>query len=498
MKLELSGYHKSENWVFSIMYSGGKSLDTLDSKTKCLKNIFKNLFTNYSDRVDIKIIYDDNYPRVLSKILDSPKDYLILDCKFDDCSYSGSQISKRLLNLSNIVFNLLKNHSKYTEKNPNLDDPNGIFYFDLKQNNTCNKNVLSTVFRKANTILQDFSNNNQIYFLDKIKKTFSYTPYIGYQGLSQLALYKNTYKKIEYDTSLDERLQIANRIYNSHILNKVRFKSGFNKYLYNPDDLDNSLMDLYKQKKGIQYYICMCIPYITNTAIETLDKLLLEHPFYYLEKLNVETPLNISTQLKKYNEEPINDLIISEEDIKNLLYGNTRQHELMCDSFHLSYDTHSGSNICKYLQEITKYSTSVGKRCCIYFDHKMATFNSSIPMTLILGSVWFPINNGIPFFYGPLIKNPALIEYTDKDMKNLLHTFGDTQQTNYYLFDTFIKPPYKLTNPIEKAKYLESMDCLSTSSQTCDCIPKCKSNGDICLNKDIMDVVRDTWKSTIM
>ena len=31
-----------------------------------------------------------------------------------------------------------------------------------------------------------------------------------------------------------------------------------------------------------------------------------------------------------------------------------------------------------------------------------------------------------------------------------------------------------------------------------DCSVKCKSNGDICLNKGIMDVARDTWKSTIM
>ena len=495
------GFYKSENWVFSLMYSGGL---LLDNRKRSFRNILKKIYSLYSNKIEIKILYSNKYSETILEILNDPIDYIILDCKFDDCSYSGSQLCNGIINISNIIFNQLRQHQKYTIKNPDINDDNGIFYFDFKST-ISNISNYNSYFN--NNLLESYSNNNYIYILDRIKNFSKYNSKYNtnklYIGKSNYILYKNTYKNIISNVSLKDRIELVNDIYKDiFIYNKdINF--------YNYDNIDKSLMDLYKQIKGINYYICLCIPYITNTANEELDKLLNDNPFYNLVRLNVETPINIESKLKKYNiekndnEETIDDICLG--DISNIFYGNKIQHKIICDKYSLSYEyttfsSNENANFCNYLDKITNYKNQINKRCFIYFDHKMATFNSSFPMTLLLGSIWFPNTripffNRTPFFYGPLIKNPALINYSNIEFKNLLKTFGDINNTNYYFFDKFIIPPYKLDNLEKVNKYLNDFNnCDNIDNNLCNCLPKCKKRLDKCIKKTNWDLVREGWR----
>ena len=162
----------------------------------------------------------------------------------------------------------------------------------------------------------------------------------------------------------------------------------------------------------------------------------------------------------------------------------------LCRFYHLTFTrVNFGDTItCGYLNEIPRYLEKFQERCPIYFDHKMATFNSTVPMTLVLGIVWYPNNEAsethqmvrdIPIFTGPLIKNPNNVKFSNDELLTMITDFGSGKTFNYYFFDRFIKPPYKLENEVEKSEYIKNYNnCEKIGKDQCSCLPTCQWIGE--------------------
>ncbi len=490
--------YKSENWVFSLMYRGLETLGaTSHLSNSYLRTIFFNLYQTYPDQLVIRLVYSNDYPTLIPQILNDPTDYLIMDCKFDDCSYSGSQLTGNLLIIANLWFKLLRDHPKYTTKNPkDIDENNSLIYLDQNRESsiyTSNKSNAESVKHSKNLLLA-LAKNFGIGLVDTIdqKKAIYDTMHRlrtnNYQGSCNIPLYTTTGNSFP-NYSYREALEKFNHLFQTKIKVSV---NKFNKSLqvfWDPDDPELSFCHLYRQEKSLNYYNCLCIPYISDTTIELLEKLERQNVFFSLERYNPVTPKNIKSLANSFNRD--NNGMLNVYDIRKLLYGTNFQRGNLCSHYDLTFKDPGDS--CGYYENIEKYQDNFQERCPIYFDHKMATFNSTVPMSLVLGIVWAPsreaseqhkTQHDIPIFIGPLIKNPNDVTFSNDELITLFKNFGSSDEFNYYFFDRFVRPPYKLKTAEEKASYVKSYNnCKTISQEHCECLPTCQLVGERCSRK---------------
>ncbi len=515
--------YKSENWVFSIMYRGLEPIGSTSDKSKrYLRNILSDLYSNYPNHIDIRLVYLDEYQPIIDDILDDPMDYLIMDCKFDDCSYSGTQLVSNLTYIANLWFQKMQQHSAYTTVNPkDLADNDGPIYIGLHPNNTLYydeyfKTPINRLYHNHRELFENIAENFGISILQNLydsKDSHSEISIDKYQGKTNSNLYTNLVRQGKRGYSY----QGINKI--NKILERILKKNPKNqgKVFWNPDKISDSYCNVYRQEKVIHYYNCLCIPYISTTAQAKIDSLVAENTFFTLEQFHQQQPKNIETItnfLQKYKDEDEDDSQVSISKISNLLYGDYHQSDKLCRYYQLNPSVMKfNDNDCGYYSTVRKYINSIKSRSTIYFDHKMATFASTVPMSLVLGIVWFPNElasdthktpYNIPIFIGPLIKNPNNVHFSKEELGNMLRNFGTDNLLNYYFFDKFVIPPYKLKDQAERQNYIKRYNnCETIDHNHCDCLPSCQWIGETGGKKIKSSkyqnscVNRDTWQDII-
>ena len=274
--------YKSENWVFSLMYRGLETLGATSRKSKSyLRTIFIKLYETYPDRFIIRLVYFNDYPTLIPQILNDRNDYLIMDCKFDDCSYSGSQLQGNLVKIANLWYRLLRDHPRYTSKNPkDLDTSNKLIYLDQNRESSIymdNKSNAKEVSHQK-SLMVNISENFGIGLLDTIyidKYSYERSQKIktsNYQGSCNIKLYSNmpdSNPKYSHREALDK----FNHVFDTKIKTSISKYNRSPQVFWDPDNLELSFCHLYRQEKTLNYYNCLCIPYISDTTIALLDKL---------------------------------------------------------------------------------------------------------------------------------------------------------------------------------------------------------------------------------
>ena len=166
------------------------------------------------------------------------------------------------------------------------------------------------------------------------------------------------------------------------------------------------------------------------------------------------------------------------------------KHYVVIIHLHFSDEPSGLGNIitCVYFKEIQKYLDKFQVRYPIYFDHKMATFNSTVPIILVLGIVCYPnseasrihhMEKGVPIFTGPLINNPNNVTFSQDELKTMIRDFGYDSDFNYYFFDRFIRPHYKLKIKLKKTEYIKKYNnCEKIGNNECNCLPTCQWIGE--------------------